>query len=96
LLALVELSFVLGTFPSLSLARTLTFCRGFNDVTSKPWNAYYQIWNGKTPTINTGADGLENFGRLLLVSLPSMTKVNDLDNVVAAAKAKGIKLIVAL
>ncbi|KAG6860679.1 hypothetical protein C0995_008671 [Termitomyces sp. Mi166 len=51
---------------------------GFNEVTS-PNGEYYQIWSGSTPTINTGATGLQNF-----------------DNVVAAAKANGIRLIVAL
>ncbi|KAF8159938.1 CEL4b mannanase [Crassisporium funariophilum] len=51
---------------------------GFNEVTSPNGN-YYQSWSGKTPTINTGASGLQNF-----------------DNVVAAAKANGIRLIVAL
>ncbi|KAF8658278.1 hypothetical protein AX16_002053 [Volvariella volvacea WC 439] len=53
---------------------------GFNEVTSIPsWGAYYQSWNGRTPTINTGANGLQTF-----------------DRVVAAAKANGIRLIVAL
>ncbi|KZV73344.1 glycoside hydrolase family 5 protein [Peniophora sp. CONT] len=53
---------------------------GFNEVTSTGGGIpYYQIWNGATPTINTGANGLGNF-----------------DNVVAAAKANGIRLIVAL
>ncbi|KAF5323251.1 hypothetical protein D9619_013508 [Psilocybe cf. subviscida] len=54
---------------------------GFNEVTSAPGGnyAYYQIWSGSTPTVNTGANGLQNF-----------------DNVVAAAKANGIRLIVAL
>jgi mannan endo-1,4-beta-mannosidase len=52
--------------------------RGFNEVTS-PSGIYYQSWSGSTPTINTGATGLQNF-----------------DNVVAAAKAHGIRLIVAL
>jgi len=51
---------------------------GFNEVTSPNGN-YYQSWSGSTPTINTGASGLQNF-----------------DNVVAAAKANGIRLIVAL
>ncbi|KXN90624.1 Mannan endo-1,4-beta-mannosidase F [Leucoagaricus sp. SymC.cos] len=51
---------------------------GFNEVTS-PNGDYYQSWSGSTPTINTGATGLQNF-----------------DNVVAAAKANGIRLIVAL
>ncbi|CAE6434035.1 unnamed protein product [Rhizoctonia solani] len=51
---------------------------GFNEVTS-PSGTYYQLWNGATSTINTGADGLARF-----------------DQVVAAAKAAGIRLIVAL
>ncbi|KAH7339441.1 CEL4a mannanase [Rhizoctonia solani] len=33
---------------------------GFNDVTS-PSGTYYQIWNGKTATLNTGANGLGKF-----------------------------------
>ncbi|CAE6435346.1 unnamed protein product [Rhizoctonia solani] len=33
---------------------------GFNDVTG-PSGTYYQIWNGKTATLNTGADGLGKF-----------------------------------
>jgi mannan endo-1,4-beta-mannosidase len=52
--------------------------RGFNEVTS-PNGIYYQSWSGSTPTINTGATGLQNF-----------------DNVVAAAKANGLRLIVSL
>ncbi|TFK25725.1 glycoside hydrolase [Coprinopsis marcescibilis] len=51
---------------------------GFNEVTSAS-GIYYQSWNGKTPTVNTGATGLQNF-----------------DQVIAAAKANNIKLIVAL
>ncbi|KAI0094184.1 glycoside hydrolase superfamily [Irpex rosettiformis] len=51
---------------------------GFNEVTS-PNGIYYQSWSGSTPTINTGATGLQNF-----------------DNIVASAKAHGLKLIVAL
>ncbi|KAF9469516.1 CEL4a mannanase [Collybia nuda] len=51
---------------------------GFNEVTS-PNGIYYQSWSGSTPTINTGATGLQNF-----------------DKVIAAAKANGIRLIVAL
>lgn len=33
---------------------------GFNDVTSAS-GTYYQLWNGATPTINTGATGLGQF-----------------------------------
>ncbi|KAG9011517.1 hypothetical protein FRB90_007175 [Tulasnella sp. 427] len=33
---------------------------GFNDVTSAS-GTYYQIWNGTTPTINYGSDGLLKF-----------------------------------
>ncbi|KAI0030946.1 mannanase [Vararia minispora EC-137] len=51
---------------------------GFNEVTSANGD-YYQLWNGKTATVNTGPTGLQNF-----------------DNVIAAAKANGIRLIVAL
>ena len=36
-------------------------CRGFNEVTSAN-GTYYQIWSGSTPTINTGATGLQHFG----------------------------------
>ncbi|KAG6919061.1 hypothetical protein DXG01_009314 [Tephrocybe rancida] len=59
---------------------------GFNEVTSPNGN-YYQSWSGSTPTINTGSTGLQNFGNV---------KDTDHDNVVAAAKANGIRLIVAL
>ncbi|KAG2015515.1 acetyl xylan esterase, variant 3 [Coprinopsis cinerea AmutBmut pab1-1] len=52
---------------------------GFNEVTAYGGIPYYQIWNGRTPSVNTGANGLQNF-----------------DQVIAAAKANGIKLIVAL
>ncbi|KAF5317317.1 hypothetical protein D9611_003784 [Ephemerocybe angulata] len=51
---------------------------GFNEVTSPSGN-YYQSWSGSTPTVNTGASGLQNF-----------------DRVIEAAKANGLKLIVAL
>ncbi|KAJ3853093.1 glycoside hydrolase superfamily, partial [Lentinula lateritia] len=53
--------------------------RGFNEVTTPDGVAYYQSWSGSTPTVNTGANGLENF-----------------DNVVAIAKAHGLRLIVTL
>jgi mannan endo-1,4-beta-mannosidase len=33
---------------------------GFNEVLSAS-GTYYQIWNGATPTVNTGADGLAKF-----------------------------------
>ncbi|KAJ3967454.1 glycoside hydrolase [Lentinula raphanica] len=52
---------------------------GFNEVTTPDGVAYYQSWSGSTPTVNLGANGLENF-----------------DNVVAAAKANGLRLIVTL
>ncbi|KAJ3986478.1 mannanase [Lentinula detonsa] len=52
---------------------------GFNEVTTPDGVAYYQSWNGSTPTINFGVNGLENF-----------------DNVVAAAKAHGLRLIITL
>ncbi|ESK89493.1 glycoside hydrolase family 5 protein [Moniliophthora roreri MCA 2997] len=52
---------------------------GFHEVTKSPGVPYYQSWSGSTPTVNTGADGLQNF-----------------DKVVAAAKANGLRLIVAL
>lgn len=35
---------------------------GFNDVTADPgFGAYYQLWNGTTGTVNTGANGLGKF-----------------------------------
>ncbi|KAG9046154.1 hypothetical protein FS837_004949 [Tulasnella sp. UAMH 9824] len=37
---------------------------GFNEVTS-PSGTYYQIWNGATPTINYGADGLAKFDKVV-------------------------------
>ncbi|EIW75756.1 hypothetical protein CONPUDRAFT_180574 [Coniophora puteana RWD-64-598 SS2] len=55
---------------------------GFNDVnstTASDHPVYYQYFDGKNITVNTGANGLANF-----------------DNVVAAAKANNIKLIVTL
>jgi mannan endo-1,4-beta-mannosidase len=69
--------------------------RGFNEVTS-PNGIYYQSWSNGVPTINTGATGLANFGECSLV-VPAAGKLNSsIDNVVAAAKANGIRLIVAL
>lgn len=38
--------------------------RGFNEVTS-PNGIYYQSWSGSTPTINTGATGLQNFDKIV-------------------------------
>ncbi|KAJ4490111.1 glycoside hydrolase [Lentinula aciculospora] len=52
---------------------------GFNEVTTPDGVAYYQSWSGSTPTVNYGANGLENF-----------------DNVISAAKAHGLRLIVTL
>ncbi|KAG8914465.1 hypothetical protein FRC00_013340 [Tulasnella sp. 408] len=37
---------------------------GFNDVTSAS-GTYYQIWNGATPTINYGSDGLAKFDQVV-------------------------------
>ncbi|KAJ7301608.1 family 5 glycoside hydrolase, partial [Mycena albidolilacea] len=51
---------------------------GFNEVTSAK-GVYFHLWNGKTATVNTGANGL-----------------GALDTVIAAAKAHGIRLIIAL
>ncbi|KAJ7859651.1 glycoside hydrolase [Mycena olivaceomarginata] len=51
---------------------------GFNEVTSAN-GVYFHLWNGKTATVNTGANGL-----------------GALDTVIAAAKAHGIRLIIAL
>ncbi|KAJ7270478.1 mannanase [Mycena rebaudengoi] len=50
----------------------------FNEVTS-PVGVYYHLWNGKTATVNTGANGLQT-----------------LDILIAAAKAHGLRLIIAL
>lgn len=39
---------------------------GFNEVTpstQQNYPIYYQSWSGSTPTVNTGASGLENFGK---------------------------------
>lgn len=55
---------------------------GFNEVTpstQQNYPIYYQSWSGATPTVNTGANGLQNF-----------------DQIVASAKANGLRLIVAL
>ncbi|KAJ7729623.1 hypothetical protein B0H14DRAFT_2409695, partial [Mycena olivaceomarginata] len=52
---------------------------GFIEVTSAN-GAYFHLGNGKTATVNTGANGL---GRLV-------------HTVIAAAKAHGIRLIIAL
>ncbi|KAF5365392.1 hypothetical protein D9757_011670 [Collybiopsis confluens] len=52
---------------------------GFHEITTSDGEPFYQSWSGSTPTINTGANGLQNF-----------------DNVVAAAKANGMRLIVTL
>ena len=74
--------------------------RGFNEVTSPNGIPYYQSWSGSTPTVNTGADGLGNFGTFAFmrwVKQGGSKNANFLvDNVVAAAKANGLKLIVAL
>ncbi|CAE6381678.1 unnamed protein product [Rhizoctonia solani] len=70
---------ITSAFADLSAAGVTTLRTwGFNDVTSAG-GTYYQLWSGKTGTVNTGADGLGKF-----------------DTVVAAAKAAGIRLIVAL
>lgn len=37
-------------------------CRGFNDVTSAN-GVFYQMWQNGRGTVNTGATGLQNFGR---------------------------------
>ncbi|KAJ7761332.1 hypothetical protein B0H16DRAFT_1530806 [Mycena metata] len=54
---------------------------GFDEVTSDPGNAYYQTWNGSTPTINTGANSLQNFDNVVAA---------------ANLKANSIRLIVTL
>jgi mannan endo-1,4-beta-mannosidase len=71
-------------------------CRGFNEVTS-PNGVYYQSWSGSTPTVNTGSTGLGNFGMYSQEVLSVAIDLQSLkDNVVAAAKANGLRLIVAL
>lgn len=37
---------------------------GFNEVTS-PSGTYYNLWNGNTATLNTGADGLAKFDTVI-------------------------------
>ncbi|KIJ14242.1 glycoside hydrolase family 5 protein [Paxillus involutus ATCC 200175] len=71
--------------------------RGFNEVTT-PTGEYYQLWNGSTPTINSGPTGLgtsvssttssetHESVPMMFIFLP--------DNVIAAAKANDIRLIV--
>ncbi|KAF9078684.1 glycoside hydrolase family 5 protein [Rhodocollybia butyracea] len=42
---------------------------GFHEVTTTTdFGAYYQIWNGAVPTINTGANGLENFDTVVALA----------------------------
>ncbi|GJE97823.1 glycoside hydrolase family 5 protein [Phanerochaete sordida] len=41
---------------------------GFNEVTpstQQNYPIYYQSWNGATPTVNTGANGLQNFDQII-------------------------------
>ncbi|KAF5365398.1 hypothetical protein D9757_011668 [Collybiopsis confluens] len=79
-------------------------CRtnGFNEVTVPDGVAYYQSWSGSTPTINTGAnvDYWRQGFRILVCALRygdvRISLNHDTDNVVAAAKANGIRLIVTL
>ena len=78
------------------LLKVNDYCRGFNEVTSANGN-YYQIWSGSKPTINTGPTGLQNFGLFMAFDQISVwLKTASTDNVVATAKANGIRLIVAL
>ncbi|EKM61758.1 glycoside hydrolase family 5 protein [Phanerochaete carnosa HHB-10118-sp] len=54
---------------------------GFNEVTSSTQAnspIYYQSWSGSTPTVNTGASGLENFDTIV-----STAKANGLRLIVA-------------
>ncbi|KAJ8696117.1 hypothetical protein PTI98_006010 [Pleurotus ostreatus] len=73
---------------------------GFNDQTDPTyWGPYYQLWTDGVPTINTGPTGLENFGNTQASELwaPAKHPVLPLtDNVVALAKANGLRLIVPL
>ncbi|KAJ3819804.1 mannanase [Lentinula raphanica] len=41
---------------------------GFNEVTTPDGVAYYQSWSGSTPTVNTGANGLENFDTVVSIA----------------------------
>ncbi|KAG8745992.1 hypothetical protein FRC12_014396 [Ceratobasidium sp. 428] len=72
---------------------------GFNEVTS-PSGTYYNLWSGSTPTLNTGSTGLEKFGMFYFTHVSSaaqmFTRRHFSDEVVAAAKVAGIRLIVAL
>ena len=76
---------------------TSEIVRGFNEVTT-PSRDYYQLWNGSIPTINYGPTGLENFGQIYsaLSCLGRVPHVTFQDNVVTAARANGIRLIVTL
>ncbi|KZP21678.1 glycoside hydrolase family 5 protein [Athelia psychrophila] len=60
---------------------------GFNEETVASGD-YYQLWTNGVPTVNTGATGLENFGKPI-----SGARFH---NVVATAKANGLRLIVTL
>ena len=75
------------------------FDRGFNEVTSAN-GIYYQLWSNGKATVNTGSTGLQNFGEsdFHTYSHDFYAEMCSryVDNVVAAAKANGIRLIVAL
>ncbi|KAF7296831.1 Carbohydrate-binding module family 1 protein/glycoside hydrolase family 5 protein [Mycena indigotica] len=75
---------------------TVTRTMGFNEVTSAS-GIYFHLWNGKTETVNTGANGLGAFGECspFLAWPTADTRAQD-TSLVAAAKAYGIRLIVAL
>jgi hypothetical protein len=45
----------------MALSNNHIHLRGFNEVTNAN-GVYFQLWNGKTPTVNTGANGLGALG----------------------------------
>ncbi len=50
--------------------------RGFNDVTAASSSgAYYQVWSGKTGTVNTGANGLGKFDYVIQKAKASNIKL---------------------
>ncbi|KDN49152.1 hypothetical protein RSAG8_02505, partial [Rhizoctonia solani AG-8 WAC10335] len=64
---------------------------GFNEVTSRS-GTYYQIWKGRTSTLNTGADGLGRFDTVV-----AQAKAFDIRLIVALTNNwKGVLLIIVL
>ena len=71
--------------------------RGSKDTTSAD-GIYYQLWTNGKATVNAGPNGLQHFGTHVAVYNTITTKSVELppDDVVAAAKANGIRLIIPL